>query len=274
VKWLLCLTASLLVITALLVGGCGGPKAIPPLTEDDKDAMIKIALADPQVSGWLDEANEYTVYERWVVIAWEDSKAVGWYRVEYEDIKDGKPPADRKYVTDDVTISPELYFHIGEPARMYISVIFDSDMKKIISVEPQPGRPSAGPTPVEESHPAGLENLRPLTSDERARIIDTALFNTKAAKYLNEYNHYEIDVSWIAIVWEDSEPVEWWGIKSDWENDPNFGLVSGEAEFYSRVVINFGEPLQWQVMAAINPETGKVALAEENPFRTGPEPPE
>jgi len=145
------LIAALLVTVTVLAGGCGGPEAIPPLTEDDKNAMMEIALADQQVSKWLDEADGYTVDERWVVIAWEGSKAVGWYWMEYEDIKDGTPPADRKYVTDDVTISPELYFHIGEPARMFISVIFDSDMEKIISVEPQPGRPSAGPTPAENA---------------------------------------------------------------------------------------------------------------------------
>ncbi len=139
------LTAALFITVAVLAGGCGGLKAIPPLTEDDKDAMIEIALTDPQVSGWLNEADEYTAEERWVVIAWEDSKAVGWYRTQYEDIKDGKPPAGIAYVTDDVTISPELYFRIGEPVRMFISVVFDNSMKKIISVEPQPGRPSAGP---------------------------------------------------------------------------------------------------------------------------------
>ncbi len=145
------LVAALFLIAVVLAGGCGGPEAIPTLTEDDRNAMIEIALADPEVSRWLDEADEYTVEERWVVIAWEDSKAAGWYWVKYEDIKDGKPPADRAYVTDDVTISPELYFHIGELARMYISVIFDSDMKKIISVQPQPGRPSAGPEPPENT---------------------------------------------------------------------------------------------------------------------------
>ncbi len=141
----------LFVMVAIIAGGCGGPKAIPPLTEDDRNAMIEIALADPEVSRWLDETDEYTVYERWELIAWEDSKAVGWYRVEYEDIKDGTPPSDRVFVTDEVTISPELYFHIGEPARMFLSVIFDSDREKVVSVEPQPGRPSAGPEPPENA---------------------------------------------------------------------------------------------------------------------------
>lgn len=138
----------LLISIAVLIGGCGGPEAIKPLTEEDREQMIEIALANPEISKWLQETDEYTVYERWVVIAWEDSKAVGWYWMDYEDIKDGTPPEEIAYVTDDVTISPELYFHIGEPARMYISVIFDSDREKILSIQLQPGRPSAGPEPA------------------------------------------------------------------------------------------------------------------------------
>jgi hypothetical protein len=145
VKWGLALITALFLIAVVLAGGCGGPEAIKPLTEEDREQMIEIALADPEVTKWLQETDEYSVEERWVVIAWEDSKAVGWYWMDYEDIKDGTPPEEIAYVTDDVTISPELYFHIGEPARMYISVVFDSDMKKILSVQLQPGRPSAGP---------------------------------------------------------------------------------------------------------------------------------
>jgi hypothetical protein len=267
------LTAAMIVVVAILAGGCGGP-AIKPLTDAEKEEMIEIALADPEVTKWLDEDEPYDATVGWSAVGWHDSEATGFSQLEYEEIADGKLPADRVFPSDKVTINPHVYIRINPPTGMHLHVAFDREKMGVAAVQLMPGRPSAGPTPSEESHPAGMKSLRPLTNDERARIIDTALFNTKAAKYLNEYNHYEIDVSWIAIVWEDSEPVEWRGIKSDWENDPNLGLVSGEAEFYSRVVINFGEPLQWQVMTAINPETGKVALAEENPFRTGPEPPE
>lgn len=139
-----------LVIVAILSGGCGGP-AIKPLTDAEKEQMIAVALAEPEVSRWLVETDEYTVYERWEVIAWEDSKAVGWYRMDYEDIKDGSPPSDIVYATDEVTINPEIYIRVGEPARMFISVIFDSEREKILSVELQPGRPSAGPTPTENT---------------------------------------------------------------------------------------------------------------------------
>ena len=135
---------------------------------------------------------------------------------------------------------------------------------------PQPAPVSEGPS---AGHPQGMKSPRLLTDEEKEKVIEITLKTPEALKQLEKDSHYNTKLSWIAIVWENSEYSEWRGIKYDWKTDPNLGLVSGEAEFYSRVVINFGEPPQWQVMAAINPDTGKVALVEENPFRTGPTPP-
>jgi len=83
------------------------------------------------------------------VIAWEGSQVVGWYRVDYEDIKNGKPPSDIAYVTDDVTINPQVYIRVGEPVSLFISVICDRDREEVLAIELQPGRPTAGPTPPE-----------------------------------------------------------------------------------------------------------------------------
>ena len=86
--------------------------------------MVETTLAHPEVLKWLEETDEYKTKVGWVVIAWEDSKAVGWYMMEYEDIKSGEPPSNIAHVTDDVTINPQLYIGIGEPTRLFISVIF------------------------------------------------------------------------------------------------------------------------------------------------------
>lgn len=109
--------------------------------------MVKIALAHPDVSKWLEETDVYSVEVGWVVIAWDGSKAVGWYWMDYEDIKDGSPPSEITYARDDVTINPQIYIRVGDPARMFISAIFDSDREKILTVEIQPGRPTGGPEP-------------------------------------------------------------------------------------------------------------------------------
>lgn len=143
------ITVSILLVLVLscLAGGCGGPEAIAPMTDEEKAAMTETALAHPDVRKWVETVEVYSAEVRWVVIAWEDSKAVGWYRMDYEDIANGTPPEEIGYVTDDVTINPELYISIGDPAQMYVSAIFDSDRKTLLTVGLQPGRPSAGPGP-------------------------------------------------------------------------------------------------------------------------------
>lgn len=141
-KWLL---AALMLAFMLVVAGCANPKPIEPLTEQDKAQMVEIALAHPDVSKWLEETDVYSVEEGWVVIAWDGSQAVGWYWMDYEDIKDGSPPSDITYARDEVTINPQIYIRIGEPTEMFISAIFDPDREKILTIQLQPGRKSPGP---------------------------------------------------------------------------------------------------------------------------------
>jgi len=123
--------------------------------------------------------------------------------------------------------------------------------------------------------PRGIKRVRWLTEDEKNRVIKIALHTREAERAREGYGpQYTASLGWVAIVWGNSEYSEWWGLDYEWETDPNFSLIPESAEFYSWVVINFGEPPQWQVYVAVNPDTGKVALVEENPFRTGPPPPE
>ena len=133
------LTMSLLLVTVLIISGCAS-KAIKPLTDDEKDTMIEIALNHPEVSKWLETASVNSTEVGWVTIAWGDSQAVGWYRMDYEDIADGSPPSDITYITDKVTIHPQIYIRVGEPVRMFISVAFDRETKKVVHVELLPGR--------------------------------------------------------------------------------------------------------------------------------------
>jgi len=130
-----------------------------------------------------------------------------------------------------------------------------------------------------------MKSLRWLTDAEKDRVIEIALSTPEALKRLEKENNYETRLSWVAIVWDNSRSSEYWGLDYEWvdekvlppppEDMPRgivMSTVPESAEFYSRVVINFGEPAQWQVAVAINPDTGKVALVEENPFRAGPTP--
>jgi len=119
-----------------------------------------------------------------------------------------------------------------------------------------------------------MKSLRLLADEEKVKVVEIALKTPEAVKAQAEYGYNEARLGWIAIVWRDSQSSEWLALGYDWSIDPNFSLVPGAAEYYSEVVINFGQPPQWQVSVAVNPDTGSVALVEENPFRTGPTPPQ
>ena len=136
-----------------------------------------------------------------------------------------------------------------------------------------PPQPASISEETSAGHPQGMKNPRLLGDEEREKVIEIALKTPEALKQLEKDRHYNIKLGWIAIVWEDSKDSEWWGIDYDWKTDPNLGLVSGAAEYYSEVIITFGEPPQWQVYVAVNPDTGKAVCVQENPFRTGPTPP-
>jgi len=51
---------------ALLVGGCGQPKGIKPLTDEEKDRFIEIALNTPEALRYLENESKYSTEVRWV----------------------------------------------------------------------------------------------------------------------------------------------------------------------------------------------------------------
>jgi hypothetical protein len=142
-------------------------------------------------------------------------------------------------------------------------------------------------------HVRGMKDVRWLTDAEKEKMVEIALATPQATERLAQYGPaYKADLSWVTIVWEDD------GQYSEWRNYEYdivaTGLPRGEqvitvpgsseqmrmmgvpesAEIYSWVVINFGEPPEWQVYVAVNPDTGRVALFEENPYRMEPIPSE
>ncbi len=136
-------------------------------------------------------------------------------------------------------------------------------------------------------HPEGMKSLRWLTDAEKDEVIEIALNTREAKKAKQEYGVYQASLSWLAVRWGGSDYEGYWGLDYEWVDeeilppppddmppDIVFTPIPESAEFYSRVILRFGEPPQWQVSVAVNPDTGKVALVEENPSRTGPTPPE
>lgn len=175
------LVASLLLIMALLVGGCAS-KAIKPLTNTEKDRFIEIALNTPEALRYLENESKYEIEVRWVALGWEDSKATEWHPLDYEEIADGNLPSDRLYLSQTVTIHPEVYIRVGEPVRMFISVAFDRDTQEVVHVELLPGRLTRGPTPAHGSIVITMEVTYTMRGEQSQLII----FEDGAVRYIEE----------------------------------------------------------------------------------------
>ena len=102
--------------------------------------MIEIALNTPEALRYLENESKYEIEVKWVALGWKNSKATEWHPLDYEEIADGKLPSDRLYLSQTVTIHPQVYIRVGEPVRMFISVAFDRETEKVVHVELLPGR--------------------------------------------------------------------------------------------------------------------------------------
>jgi hypothetical protein len=67
----------------------------------------------------------------------------------------------------------------------------------------------------------------------------------------------------VATYWYDNQAVMWWMDYDIIEGDLPEELESypEEIEYYIEVIIRFGEPTQYELRVAANPETGKIIYA-------------
>ena len=129
----------LIIILGSSFGGCT-QKGIKPLTDDEKAAMIEIALAHPEVQKWLETADVYSTEVGWSAVGWNNGEATGRAILQYEEIADGNLPSDRAFPAQRATINPEVHIRVGETARMHLYVAFNRDKKEVLAVQLAPGR--------------------------------------------------------------------------------------------------------------------------------------
>ena len=121
-------------------------------------------------------------------------------------------------------------------------------------------------------HPKGMKSLRWLTDAEKDRVIEIALNTPQALGLLETESYYETSVRWAAINWRNDHAAELWGLDYEDVDGGVPGRVPESAEFYSQVVIYFGEPARYLLRVAINPDTGKVAHIEVHGLKLLPTP--
>ena len=120
------------------------------------------------------------------------------------------------------------------------------------------------------SNPSGLPSPRSLTDAEKQNAVRIALGTPEAKQQLANGAQYTADVRWAAIIWKGTGYAMWEGISADWSTDPNRALIPAGAQYYIDVLVDFGQPAYWQVYVDIAPDSGKVALLQQNPFNNGP----
>lgn len=133
------LITTMFAISASNFAGCT-QKGIKPLTDDEKVAMIDIALAHPDVTKWLETADVYSTEVGWSAVGWNNGEATGRAILQYEEIADGNLPSDRAFPAQRVSINPEVRIRIGDTARLHIYVAFDREKKEVLGVQLAPGR--------------------------------------------------------------------------------------------------------------------------------------
>jgi len=127
------LAISLLMIVALLVGGCTGhPKGMKSLrwlTDAEKAKVIEIALNTPEALSLLEKESYYETNVGWAAINWIDHGfEVCWF--DYECIDKGVPAS----VPESAEFYSGVEFYFGEPAHYQLNVAINPDTRKVAFV--------------------------------------------------------------------------------------------------------------------------------------------
>ncbi len=128
------LVASLLVIAALLAGGCAGhPKGMKSLrwlTDAEKEKMIEIALKTPEALSLLEKESHYRAsVGGWVAINWFGNETVG-HGLDYDWV-DKEIPAD---VPESAEFFSQVEIYFGEPAHYLLQIAINPDTGKVALV--------------------------------------------------------------------------------------------------------------------------------------------
>jgi hypothetical protein len=126
---------SLLVIAVLFVAGCNAkPQEVKPLTDEQKDRLVEIALKAPEISEQMEKAAIYQSEVKWVALARKGEEIVNWTVLTDEEVEMGIPHG----FASSVTIYPGVLFRFSSPERMQFIVAIDLEDEKVMYVEMMP----------------------------------------------------------------------------------------------------------------------------------------
>ncbi len=115
--------------------------------------------------------------------------------------------------------------------------------------------------------PAGIEGWqqpRPLTENEKARVVEIAVSSPEASAWLQGRADYRTaPVNWYAIIWSpDGEAGTWWAPEYKIVDEGIPSYVNPYAYWYPGVTIAVGEGTIYQMQIAVDLDTGKTAMVD------------
>ena len=117
----------------------------------------------------------------------------------------------------------------------------------------------------------------PLTEGEKNRVLEIALATPEARAELDKGTTYRTEMEWGAILWEeDPNPGRtvgvagaFWVLDYDIADTGLPSFVNPHAVIYPRVLIRFGEPVEWNVGVTVDRTTWKIVRVDKSPPKKG-----
>ena len=158
-----------------------------------------------------------------------------------------------------------VIINFGQPRQWQVSVAVNPDTGIIAELREYlfQANPFA-PRPAELTR-----NLRWLTEEEKARVIEIAMNTPEAKEAIERYGVYRTGLGWVAIKQNKSggksiSTFDYWMV----ENVPEY--IAEDAKFYSQAEIYFGEPEQLLMRIAVDLDTEKAVNIETHGLKILP----
>jgi len=119
-------------------------------------------------------------------------------------------------------------------------------------------------------HPKGITEPRLLSSEEKVELVRKAFSTNEVKSVIERKEFYQVTIGWSMIEWRDDGTLYEISINhkydyEDFREQFEEGLAAGK-ELFSAVIIDIGEPIDYQVIVSINPNTMKIADVRAHPL--------
>ena len=119
-------------------------------------------------------------------------------------------------------------------------------------------------------HPKGMSEPRLLSGEEKAALVSKAFTTDEVKSLLEGKEFYQVRIGRSMIKWQDDGSLIEININTKYEYEEyqeqfTQGLAAGK-QIYSAVIIDMGDPIDYNVTVSINPDTLEIADIQSHPL--------